>query len=214
MTNFNLEFIHEDKYGVALQVAKTFTSKSSLRQILQYVYHDKEGTLFATDSHRAIEINNIHGFKENMLIHPTSYQLASGNYPEINKTIKDSLGENIITLDKEQIKIWLQVHKSLNQLLKKGYRGLSHVTLEIGDCVTVSVNDENSTVIELPCAESNVIKKSHTINYKPDYMRDCLEAHVKMNSDYIRFNTKGNMRPLVLDNEKNVKSLVLPVRTF
>lgn len=212
--SMTIEFIHKENYGIALQVAKNFTSKSSMRPILQYVQHTGKGTIYATDSHCLVEVKDIHGFEEDKLIHPNSFQVATGIYPNVEKIVNDSLGASVITLDKEQIKIWLQMHKSLNQLLKKGYRHRSHVTVDLTDGVNIVIDDDNETEIRLPYGEFNPQDDIKQISYKPEIMRDCLEAHVKLNSDYIHFKIQSQLRPIVLDNEKDVKTLALPVRTF
>lgn len=209
-----IDFIHKDNYGTSLKIADKFTSKSSLRPILQYVSHLKNGTIYATDSHRAIEIKDIHGFEKDYLVHTASLQFATGNYPDVSKILSESTGETVITLDKEQIKIWLQMHRSLNQIARQNYNHRKHVTIEFKDTVNVKIGDENELTINLPYAEYDKQDKVEQISYVPEYMRDCLEAHVKLDSDHVCIKITNELRPVVLDNEVDVKSVLLPVRVY
>ncbi len=209
-----IDFIHKNNYGTALKIADKFTSKSSLRPTLQYVSHLKNGSIYATDSHRAIEIKDIHGFDKDYLVHTASHQFATGKYPDVSKILSESVGETVITLDKEQIKIWLQMHRSLNQIVKQNYNHRKHITIEFKDTVNVKIDDENELTINLPYAQYEKKDKVEKIGYVPEYMRDCLEAHVKLESDYLCIKVINELRPIVLDNEVDVKSVLLPVRMY
>ncbi|MDF2859618.1 MAG: hypothetical protein K0Q87_5469, partial [Neobacillus sp.] len=83
-----IEFIHKDQYGIALEVAKKFANKNDNRPIINYVFHAANGDMIATDSHRMICIKEMHGFEKDYLIHPSTFMVAKGKYPETKKLIE------------------------------------------------------------------------------------------------------------------------------
>lgn len=210
MTKPGLDFVHGDLYSVALGVTKKWVSKKNSRPVLMYTQHTEDGDIIATDSHRLIKIKNIHGFKEEYLVDPKHFHFAKGNYPNVERLIPED-GVEVIALSKEQIKLWLQIFKSINQTLKimKTRRGIVHMNFK-----------ENHIEMELP--EHDVsIKLPHDLYRKPEmevicfqaeYMRDALEAHFKMNSEQLKLYFNSSMRPFVMDDDASVITLILPVR--
>ncbi|WP_188453768.1 hypothetical protein [Virgibacillus oceani] len=148
--NKDIEYIHSDKYGEALKVAKKFTGNGNLRPLLTFVQHNKNGSIVATDSRRAIRISNIHGFDETHLIHPHTVEFAKGKFPETAKLFDDTKGETTIQLNRFQIKVWLQMHKSINQLIKKAFGRYSNVSLELGEEINFRIKGENEVAFKLP----------------------------------------------------------------
>jgi len=210
----SLNFIHKDNYGEAMKVAKKFTDKGTFRPILQFVLHDKNKSIYATDSHRAIQIKDIHGFDKDYLVHPNTLEFATGNYPEIDDKINFSGGEKVITLTKEQIGIWLQMHRSLNQVIRQSYKGREHVSIEFKENIQLKINGENEITINLPYEEYHRKEDVDVISYNVTYMRDCLEAHAKLGSNHVDLIIKSKMRPIAIDNGDNVRCLLLPVRIY
>src|SRR5690625_2928974 len=139
----SFEFLHSPKYGQAMKVAKKFTTNNARRPILTFVNHDKDGSIVATDGCRAVRVKDIHGFKEDYLIHPHTLEFAKGKFPDTEKIFDDLKGESTIRLNKEQIKIWLQMHKSLNQFIRNIYGTNYHVTLEFAEDITFKISGEN-----------------------------------------------------------------------
>lgn len=213
-----LEFVHKDSYGVAIEVVKKFVADGFTRPILNYSFHTKDGAILATDSHRAIEIRDIHGFKEDYLVNPKNYMFAKGVFPDLYKLI--SIDKHILTisLNKEQIKLWLQLFKSINNTLKmmKSSSRNKVVVFRFTDKnieAEVRVDSENSFKTILPAA--NIVKPDfEKICFSAEYMRDALEAHFKLNSEKLNIYFHGQMRPILMDDEVQVKTLILPVRQF
>ena len=176
--------------------------------------HAENGDMIATDSHRLIKIKNMHGFKEEYLINPKTFMVATGNYPDTSK-LMDTTGHEAIALTKEQIKLWLQIFKSINQTLK--------VMKSDRHKLTVMQFSESENSVEVELRGHDVRMKLPGIVHKPsfesiafsaEYMRDALEAHVKLNSDQATFLMQGPMRPIIIDNESNLETLILPVRVY
>lgn len=210
------EFIHKDLYGVAIDVVKKFVSQELTRPILTYALHTKNGDILATNSHKAIHIKGIHGFKEDYLVNPKSYMFAKGTYPELDKVIDKEKHFLSISLSKEQIKLWLQLFKSINHTLKmmKSKKSDKVITLffrsnEIE--FVVKVDPENTFTAKLPTNKLNIPEFEH-ISFSSEMMRDALEAHFKLNSEQLNVYFHGQFRPIILDDEELVKTVVLPVR--
>lgn len=209
----SMELLHGDKYPAAMKVAKKFVSKNSMRPVLLFTQHRKDGSIVATDGHKAIVINNIHGFKEDYLVHPRTYEFAKGNYPDLDKLLGTDDHKTAIKLNLDQMKVWLQIHKSINQLTKSVYTSTEPITLVLGESLISEIDDRNGNKIsfQLPCKFYTNL--GYDINYNPELMRDALEAHVAMESENVEISFNGKMRPFHLDSE-NVKSVVLPVRIY
>lgn len=206
-----MEFIHTDKYGQAFKIAEKFVSSHKHRPVLTYINHVSDGTMFATDSHVAIKIKDIHGFKEDYLVNPHTIDFAKGNYPDVDRIIKLPETDFTIKLNKEQIRIWLQMHRSLNQVIKQSYKGRNYVTLEFNEVINLKIDDKNEITVNLPYEDYNKPEELKNISYNVAYMRDCLEAHTVMESESVEITVNG-MKPIFLDNKVDVVSLVLPVR--
>lgn len=211
--NTGLEFVHGDLYGVAMGVAKKFVSKQSTRPTLQYARHTADGDIIATDSHRLVHIKNIHGFKEEYLVDPKHFNFAKGQYPDTDRLSRRDEHDEAIVLTQEQIKLWLQIFKSVNQTLKVMKDNMGTVNLWFKENHVEVELKKHNIVIKLP---HEVYQKPETkvITFQAEYMRDALEAHHKLNSEQLTFYFKRQMRPMILDNDIDVKVLVLPVRTF
>jgi DNA polymerase III sliding clamp (beta) subunit (PCNA family) len=211
----SIEFVHGDLYGIALEVAKKFVCKSDTRPILTYVSHAANGDLIATDSHRMIRIRGIHGFKEDYLVNPKSFMFAKGNFPETEKLSGIENHQATIVLTKEHIKLWLQLFKSINQTMTVLKDRNKTVRLCFAEGKEEAVNVElgdHGIKMSMPCIAT--YPGFDVVSFNVEYIRDALEAHFKLNSEQLTFYFHGNMRPIVLDDDANVRTLILPVRTY
>lgn len=211
----SIEFVHGDLYGTALEVARKFVSKRDTRPILTYVLHAANGDMVATDSHRMIQIKDIHGFKEDYLVNPKSFMFAKGNFPDTNKLSGIENHQATIVLTKEQIKLWLQLFKSINQTMTvlKDRNKTVKLCLTEGNEEEVSVElGHHGIKMSMPCIVH--YPGFNDVSFNVEYIRDALEAHFKLNSEQLTFYFHGNMRPIVLDDDSNVRTLILPVRTY
>lgn len=214
MLNKNgLDFVHGDLYGVAMEIMKKWVSKSDTRPVLTYAQHTINGDIFATDSHRLIKVSKIHGFKEEYLVDPKHFNFAKGNYPDVEKLISHENHTEAIVLSKEHIKLWLQLFKSMNQTLRimKDRRGLAKMIFKENH-IEIELFNHN-IIIQLPF---DVYQKPdmEDIEFQVEYMRDALEAHFKLNSEQLTIYLNGQIKPIILDDDGAVRTLVLPVRTY
>jgi hypothetical protein len=210
-----MEFIHSPLYGVALKSCQKFVAKTVNSPILTMVYHRADGSLFACDRHRAFLMKEAHGFKEDMMISPFSFEAARGEYPDIEK-VAASVCEKTLTIERSQVAAWLQMHKSFNQYNKKLNVGSnignitfsdSGVQIEVGDHIDMKVK------VQLPFQEYKKPDELMTIYYNVEFMRDALQAHHDLGSNQILISVGGRMQPIHLDNEKGtLKTLILPYR--
>lgn len=216
--SFELEFVHKDLYGIAIEVVRKFVGKELSRPVLTYALHDKNGDMLATDSHKAIHIKDIHGFKEDYLVNPKNHMFARGDFPDLYKVIGSENHKKSITLNKEQLKLWLQIFRSINNTFKmmKSISRNKCVNMSFADnsvMVEAKIDHENSFKTILPVSEL-VKPEFDVITVSSEIMRDALEAHFKLNSDIINIYFHGQMRPIIMNDEIQVKTIVLPVRTF
>jgi DNA polymerase III sliding clamp (beta) subunit (PCNA family) len=214
--NVALEFIHKDSYGIALEVAKKFVNKNEMRPILNYVFHAANGDMIATDSHRLIHIKQMHGFGQDYLVHPTSFMVAKGKYPDTGKlSVVTENHKGLIVLTKEQIKLWLQLFKSINQtlaVLKDRNKIVRIIFTESSNTVDVELG-RHGIKMSLPCGRP-ITTDHEPISFNAEYMRDALEVHFKLNSEQLTFWFAGPMRPFISDDDAFARTILLPVRTY
>ena len=209
-----LEFVHNDLYGVALKMSAKFVGKRDIRPLLHYAYHRADGDIIATDSHRLIHIKNMHGYKEDFLINPKNFSFAKGNYMETDKISNKDEHTKSITLNKEHIKLWMQIFKSINQTMKVMKMHIKNVRINFkDDHVEVELKSQEM-IMKLPIKEYAKIDKLDRIAFNAEYLKDALEAHYKLESEEVTFYFNGELRPIILDDNKQVKTLILPVRTY
>lgn len=213
----NMEFVHHHLYGQALSVLKNFVSQSETRPVLQYARHTEDGDAFATDSHRAIQIKNIHGYQEEFLVHPKSGTLArGGNYPDITQLINREEGlVPIFKLNNEQVKVWLQVFKSIIQTLKvmkEHYR--PQVIMRFKGSAVRAAYSSQLVLVHLPCEVIGSKENLEEIILHPGYMKDLLDAHQKLESKEVTFYIDGPLKPIASDDGERVRTLLLPIRTY
>ncbi|PHA15498.1 hypothetical protein [Bacillus toyonensis] len=204
-----MQMLHNEKYGVALQLAKKFTGDSPARMILMFVHHAEDGTIVATDSRRLVRIKNIHGFEKDYLVNPHTFEVATGNYPNTDSAIP-SFEKETITLNEEQIKLWLQIFKSLNQMSK---------AIKTNKIATIRMNKEGFEV-ELDRTEVKMKAPSEQYEFQDvkyiafsiEYMRDALEVHQKLGTKKLFIQITGSHRQLLLTDNERIEAVVLPIR--
>lgn len=207
----SLEFVHGDLYSTALEITRKWVSKSNSRPVLTYAQHREGGEIVATDSHRLIRIKDIHGFKEEYLVDPKHFHFAKGNYPDIDRLIPENNVKTIV-LSKEQIQLWLQLFRSMNQTLRVMKDRLGVVEMQFKENHIEMVLPEHEVSIKLPHNEYLKPEEMTVIHFGAEYMRDALEAHFKMNSEQLTFYFGGPMRPFFMNDDSMVTTLILPVR--
>ncbi|MEE3950739.1 hypothetical protein [Peribacillus frigoritolerans] len=215
---FEVNFIHKDSYGTALEVVKKFVGQTFTRPILTYAFHAANGDVMATDSHRAIHIKDVHGFEKDYLVQPKSYMFATGSYPDLCTVMNKEKHALAITLNKNQIKLWLQLFKSMNNTLKVMKSSIRNKVVtfnftENGVIAEVKIDAENTFETILP-TQAFEVPNFKKISFSAEYMRDALEAHFKLNSEQLKMYFLTKMTPIILDDEAQVKTIILPVRNY
>lgn len=212
-----LNFVHGEKYSVALQITKNFVRKPTVfgPAVLQYVHHAKGGMIEATDSHRGIRIHNIHGFKEDYLIDPKTFTVATGEYAKLSKLF-DETKENhthVMTIEKRHLRVWHQLLKSINQTVKTLSKDIVndktiHLKFE-HNRVKVLISDLG-VAIQLPAWVHRTDVETYSVH--AGYLRDMIDAFMKMESDAIYLHVRNNNLPMYFTDGNNVEQLLLPVR--
>lgn len=207
-----MELIHSDKYASALSLCKKFVSKQNFRILLTFVNHLANGNMVATDSHRMIILKNMHGYKEDTLVNPYSFEVAKGGtYPD-TKRIVPEIEDTHILLDVAQVEVWFSMFSALTKTLKSLKRKNSVVALQFQDSRFEFKTEIDNVIFTLPKTEYQKPKDIDVIFFNAQYMRDALEAHTLMKSQAVSFKFKSQYMPFLIDNEEDVQALVLPVR--
>lgn len=210
MNEFKL--LHADLYGQALAVAKKFTSQVPVRPILNYVYHKSDGRMVATDTHKAVIINDIHGFDKDILINPYNQMAAIGKYPDVIGTLAKYENVKTIKLNKQQIKVWLQTMRSANQIFRATKAEDRFIRFKFeNNSFSMELVGEGLEMI-LPCVEYEY-PGFEKILFDVEILRDCLEVHQKMNEEEVTIFTKMAMQPIKIIGEKT-ETTALPIRTY
>ena len=207
----NLEFIHADHYGVALEITKKFVCKRAIRPILNYVHHNLEGDLIATDASKAIFIKKTHGFQEEYLVNPKINMFAKGNFPEI-PVAKEQDYQATVELSKEHIKIWLQLIKTINQtmnLLKLSKN--KTITFHFSEQIEAEVKALNMKITLPGTIIGKEVKK---VSLNAEHLKDVMEAHFKLNSERVELFIGGEYSPVITDDHLKVRTMLTAIRIY
>ncbi|WP_416149465.1 hypothetical protein ACM26V_00250 [Salipaludibacillus sp. HK11] len=211
----NLHFIHSDRYADVIELSKKFVSNNLTRPILLFVEHKDDGSIVATDSIKALIVNNIHGFTGSYLVNPKTLEFATGKYPDTKKMMSSDDYKRSITLNQEHVRIWLQMHRSMNQMFKTIYRDRNNVV-----AITITADKAN---FEIPSPEDGltyslpfeeIISERETIHYNNESMRDALHVFEKLKSKFITISFSGKLTPILLSDGEDISVLITPVRVL
>ncbi|WP_221567515.1 DNA polymerase III subunit beta [Alkalihalobacillus sp. TS-13] len=136
-------------------------------------------------------------------------RLLDGNYPDTSKLIPNESKTEMVISSKE----FLQAIDRASLLAKEGRNNVVKLsTLDDGEIEISSNSPEIGRVFEHVSTESfegDELKISFSAKYMMDALKamDCSEVHIQFT---------GAMRPFVLTplEEKTIKQLILPVRTY
>ena len=212
MTQVSFETIHSANYTKALEAAKKFVSKSNLRVALQMVLHKENGDMIATDSHHLIRIKEAHGFEENLLVNPKSFEVAKGMFPETEHLFQQETNFSI-ELNREQIQTWASMFKAITKFKSKQHKwdnvrmGLSENKISF-DLVKQNIR------FELPYSSKEKKGDIERITFSAELFLHAIEAHRLLESESLTIMISSPMRAFILDNNKNVFTAVLPVREY
>ena len=214
-TKEEIEIVGRERLTPAIDIAKKFVSKKDSRPALQHIALMANGDLQATDSHVAIILKDIHGYKDEILLNPKTLDLVRGyNFPDISRiaSVKEDHVKAEITLNRLYI-------QSLIDALRffKPQKGLINsvkivITEEkiLFEQFLTKIEVKNSECWSLKVVSEEPIK----ISFNPKLLIDCLESYVKFSdSETITAYYHGSMRPLVFENNEMLMC-ALPLRTY
>lgn len=213
-----LTFVHKDLYPTALKVVKNFVSKSETRPILMYSLHKEDGSVWATDSHRLIRINDIHGYQDQVLVHGKSGMQAIGEFPDVDRLLSATKknSELSITLNKESIQLWMLIFKQIAAMQKALKQYFNYVA-------TIVFTDEGLEVefltiklrMTLPGEVVKKPEKFDAISFSAEFMKQAMEAFLLMESKEITISFEDNQnKPFLITDSERVEIMLLPVRTY
>ncbi|CEG23162.1 DNA polymerase III subunit beta [Planococcus massiliensis] len=212
-----LTFIHKDLYPTALKLVKNFVSKSETRPILMYSLHTEDGGMWATDSHRLINIQDIHGYEKELLVHAKSGMLAHGEFPKVDHLLSDTEknSELSIILDKEKIQLWMILFKQI-AAMEKALKETFHASVKL-NFADEGLNIEVLTGKIRMTLPGEVVKKPSkfdSISFSAEFMKQAMEAFMQLESNEVKISFDGRNKPFLMTDSERVKILLLPIRTF
>lgn len=209
-----LNFVHGNLYSVALELSKKYVAKGLTRPVLNYVRHTKNGRMEATDASRAIIFHEIQGFEREYLIDPKTYNVATGEFPDLNGVFKTNEHELVLSLTKEQIFLWHQLFRSINNTFKtikvSDRNKMVHLFFK-EDHVKVELSGMDVSV-NLPAGIVSSDQKPISVN--SEYIRDAMEVFKRMDSQLVHVKMKGAFRPIHFEDKGRIEIVVLPIRSY
>ena len=204
MTSYNIFTKHAEKM---------LKKVSGSRPVLQGAYHQADGSVVATDSHRLYKLHNGYQTEQSFIQNLTTGNMIDGNYPDTSKLIPEaqdaqhSFMVNVKELH-DAAKAMLTAHKAVNA--PKGHITLSFTTVE-DVCVLKAGSDSDK--FQATCNVATIIDVDMNIHFQPSFLIDALALFKDAGETEIKVLTYGNMRPFILES-KDVTALILPVRVY
>lgn len=205
-------------YNIFAKHAEKMLKKvSASRPILQGAYHQTDGSVVATDSHRLYKLYNGFDTSEAFVQNLTTGQRIDGNYPNTSKLIPDAedakctIQVNVKEL-LDAAKGMLSAHKAINSKARHGYHLMQ--IMEQGNKMVLLAGTESDKfhatydMSDLPLYGSEV-----NITFQPQFLIDALALFKDAGETEINIRFYGNVRPFIMES-KDVTALILPVRIY
>lgn len=207
MTSYNIFTKHAEKM---LKKVK------GSRPVLQGAYHQEDGSVVATDSHRLYKLFNGYQTTEPFIQNLTTGNMIDGNYPDTSKLIPDmDDAKATIQLNVKDTlnaaKAMLTAHKAINT------QNTGHVVLQIieQDNVWNLIAGTESSPFQASYKLADVPLHGSDVNmaFQGHFLVDALALFKDAGELEINLRYYGNMRPFILES-KDVVVLILPVRVY
>jgi DNA polymerase III sliding clamp (beta) subunit (PCNA family) len=192
---------------------KVTKTASASRPALKGVFHSKEGSLIATDSHRLYVAKNAHAGDRKLIDAKTGASIE-GNYPDVSRLIPDaSSAKYTVRLDVKQA---VDVFKVLLSASKLDGNSKYPMT-------SVSITDDGKAVFTV---DNNIIQANFTapyfegergdkITFNSHYFVDALSLFKDAGVIELTMRYYGATRPFTLaaGKDDDLLALLLPIRT-
>ncbi|AAU85066.1 DNA polymerase [Bacillus phage BCASJ1c] len=216
MNAYNFEYLHPKKYADVIKMARKFVATLETRPILKMVHHDEKGRVIATNSHVALIVEDAHGYGKEVIIDPNTLEVVQANYPDLTSSIPDrekDAPKAKITLNKEQIAVWLQMHKSMNQMAKS-FKGLQPFLEFMFDDGLKFHLKHTDISFNLPYEDYVKSEDIPQVGYSILNLRNSLETFKVLESDSVTFEFYSRMGPFLATNGSGVNVVLSPIRTY
>lgn len=210
----------DTQYKKAFDVASKFVSKSGARPSITGVFHDEQGRMIATDSHRMIRISNVWKEQINSFIVNKDNKIIESNYPQTDRLFPDKQDAKTMFRFSTR-KYIIDILKGLNKLT--GSFGIPTVKIIVKDgkmkfepgmkVKEVRLNLSFEFDVEL---ENNSIDE-FVITVSTRYLYEMLEGYKKMGINTVDVYFYGEVLPLLFTpshGDLEMEGILLPVRTF
>ena len=204
-------------YKIFTKHAEKMLKKVKSRPVLQGAYHQADGSVVATDSHRLYKLHNGYQTEQPFIQNLTTGNMIDGNYPDTSKLIpemddaKCTIQVNVKEL-LDASKGMLAAHKAINSKAKYGYHLLQ--MMEQDNKMVLLAGTESDrfhatyNMSDVPLHGSNV-----NIAFQAQYLIDALALFKDAGESKINIRFYGNIRPFIIES-KDVTALILPVRVY
>lgn len=206
MTSYTTFMKHAEKVTKAKHTAS--------RPVLQGAYHQTDGSVVVTDSHRLYKLFNGFQTTEAFIQNPKTGEHIDGNYPDMSRLLPDPhSAEHTFMVNVKELhdaaKAMFTAHKAINKSNK--HQTLSFTIAEDSYMLAAGEDtDKFQSIYKIADAVSSS-KETMNIHMQGQYLIDALALFKDAGEHEIKAYTYGNLRPFILES-KDVTVLILPVR--
>lgn len=192
---------------------KKTVSNYDSRPILKCVNYNKNGNLYATDSHVGLKVEDFHELKEDLNIDVFTMKINDSKFPEI---------ENLFSIDKPTAELTVNIQmliKAIKPFVEKAFPD-EVVTLKTENKELI-ISSRSSFLKDLKTNVAiNDIEGDVEISLVPSRLLNGLEfirdakQDLKPNDGLVQIQFQSPVRPFKLLSNKGHEYLVTPVRQF
>lgn len=186
--------------------AKHFVPETEGRKALQGIHYHENGSIYVTDSHKLLAVNNAHDRKP-CTEHYKTGEIMDVNYPEDVSKLLDREYDNSITLNMKDVKPYIPLLKVASNI-----SNVADLMVGNGE-LKLQVEDDwaSSGSFQLKLANLKNDHHMHVISLDIAYFYHILQFFKDAETDKIIFSRKGKTEPMLF-HSGDYEILLLPVR--
>lgn len=187
---------------------KKVVSNMDSRPLLQCINYNKNGSIYATDSHTVIKVSDFHQLENDLNINLYTMEVVDGYFPEMERFINMP---NVTT----------EINIDINMFTKaiKAFPSGFVVTLVIKDkTLTMKSQGFDGFKIEVPLhdceGEIEISCQPHYLINGLQFMKDAKNSIEKQNDGLALIQFCSPIRSFKMNLDDKYEYLITPVRTF
>lgn len=183
------------------------------RPVLNGVYHDEEGNLAVTDSHRLYFAEKVYAPSATSIIKaPKTGEVIQGNYPNVVSLIPNKDGAKYVT--EINVKEALEVGKAMGVIAKMRPSRLMGRAKLIGTKEGIA-SFQSGEEKALVTYELESTGEDLNMSFQIQYFVEALAMFKEAGHTQIKLRFYGNMKPFTLsDVDDQLIALLMPVRSY